>query len=159
MSDKIDRREFLHRISALGLSAAVFSCLSLSELGGFLGIDRAYAGGIPQVYMARGGTMEERLKRLLRPLGGISRFVKKGSWTILKPNAAWARKPDQAANTNPELIFSLTKACYKAGAKKVDIYEHSCDNYIFAFKESGIRAAVESVGGRIYLGNNRKLYR
>ncbi|MCL5037723.1 MAG: DUF362 domain-containing protein [Chloroflexi bacterium] len=159
MSDSINRREFLKRITSIGLSAAVFSGLSVEELSRFLGISPAFAATSSAVYMAKGGTIEERLKRVLAPLGGISQFVKKGSRVQLKPNAGWARSPEQAATTNPELVYSLTKACYGAKARKVEVYEHPCDNYMFAFKESQVQAAVESAGGRMYPANGRNLYK
>ena len=159
MSDKIDRREFIRMISALGLSAAAFSGLTIEELARFLGVGPAFAGAVSQVYMAKGGTMEDRLKRVLAPLGSISRFVKKGMRVVLKPNIAWARKPEQAATTTPELMYCLVKACYGAGAGKVDIYEHTADQYIFAFRESGIQKAVENAGGRMNSGHRSSLYK
>jgi len=38
---------------------------------------------------------------------------------VVKPNMAWDRLPEQAANTNPEVVATVVKLCYEAGAKKV----------------------------------------
>jgi len=149
----MNRREFI-KASLVGLITPLIVGLPLERF-----LPKAYAEGRVILAQAQGGGMEARLKRVLTPLGGIERFVHKGSRVVLKPNAGWARKPEEGANTNPELIYHLTKLCFKAGARSVEIYEHSCDSYELAFKESGIQAAVESAGGKMYSAHNRRLYR
>lgn len=148
----MNRREFI-KASLVGVLTPLAVGLPLEQF-----LPKAWAESRSLVTEAKGGTMENRLRKVLAPLGGIERFVSRGSRVVLKPNAGWARKPEEGANTNPELIYHLTKMCFKAGAKKVEIYEHTCDSYQLAFRESGIQEAVESAGGKIYSAHNQKLY-
>ncbi len=50
----------------------------------------------------------ENLRLALAAMGGIETFVKPGERVAIKPNCAWDRKPEQAANTDPALIGELT---------------------------------------------------
>jgi hypothetical protein len=48
-------------------------------------------------------------EKALEGLGGIERFVKKGSVVFIKPNMSWDRTPEQAANSNPDVIATIDK--------------------------------------------------
>lgn len=37
-------------------------------------------------------------------LGGMKKFISKGDIVVIKPNIGWDRLPEQAANTNPEVV-------------------------------------------------------
>jgi hypothetical protein len=62
--------------------------------------------------------IKERLTKLLAPLGGIVAFVSRDSRVLIKPNAGWSRTPEQAANTDPELVRAMIELCYEAGDRK-----------------------------------------
>ena len=51
--------------------------------------------------VAGGGGPAENLRRALAAMGGIEAFVKRGEKVAIKPNCAWDRRPQQAANTDP----------------------------------------------------------
>jgi len=89
------------------------------------------------------------LRKALAELGGIEAFVKPGERVAIKPNCAWDRRPEQAANTNPELIGELVRLCRDAGAASVVVVDNSCHDPGRAFTRSGIEAATREVGGSI----------
>jgi uncharacterized protein (DUF362 family) len=67
--------------------------------------------------VAQGGEPRALVDRALEDLGGIRRFVSRQDVVVLKPNIAWDRTPEQAANTNPELVAEVVRQCWQAGAK------------------------------------------
>ncbi len=82
-------------------------------------------------------------------MGGIEAFVKPGERVAIKPNCAWDRTAEQAANTNPELIAELTRLCLAAGAASVIVVDNSCHDPGRSFVRSGIDAASRKAGGAI----------
>ena len=82
----------------------------------------------------------------LAALGGIEAFVKPGEKVAIKPNCAWDRKPEQAANTNPELVAELARMCLAAGAASVIVIDNSCHDPGRSFVRSGIEAASRDAG-------------
>ena len=89
------------------------------------------------------------LRQALAALGGIEAFVKPGERVAIKPNCAWDRKPEQAANTDPELIGELARLCFEAGAASVTVVDNSCHDPGRAFTRSGIEAAARDAGATI----------
>jgi uncharacterized protein (DUF362 family) len=89
-------------------------------------------------------------------LGGIKRFIAKGDVVVIKPNIGWDRAPDYAANTNPEVVATLVKLCLEAGAKKVKVFDRTCDDPRRCYKQSGIEAAAKAAGAEVpYIGGGR----
>lgn len=113
----------------------------------------------PVVAVASRGGAHEMVERALRPLGGIEKFVHPGDTVVLKPNAAWLRTPEQAANTNPEVVAAVIELCKRAGAKRILIVEHTCDNPATAcFEMSGIRRVADAGGAVIVNANAEGMY-
>jgi uncharacterized protein (DUF362 family) len=119
----------------------------------------AYAAGDADLVIAQQGTPTQLLQAAITPLGGMGRFVKKGQRVVIKANIAWARTPDQACTNNPELLSSLIKMCYQAGAKRVAIWDHTCDNYQFCFSRSGLKKVTQEAGADIFSGHGRNVYK
>lgn len=82
-------------------------------------------------------------------LGGMKRFVKSGDAVWVKPNMAWDRTPELAANTNPDVIATLIKLCFEAGAGKVKVGDFPCHEAKLAYKSSGIADAAEKAGAQV----------
>jgi len=82
-------------------------------------------------------------------LGGMGKFVKKGNIVVVKPNIGWDRKPEEAANTNPEVVAAIVKECIKAKAKKVLVFDSPCDRAELTYKNSGIAKAAEDAGAKV----------
>jgi uncharacterized protein (DUF362 family) len=160
------RRDFLKTGVTLG------AAFSLTDLGGLFAKEttapavdlKLDASGKPYIVAVRDGSRAAMLDKALEVLGGIERFVKKGQTVVIKPNAAWDVSPERSGNTHPELMQRLVEQCFKAGAKSVTVFDHTCDFpkdpwggkcYI----TNGIRAAVEKAGGKMAAGNDEADYR
>jgi len=109
-------------------------------------IDPAVAG---RVAIAGGDGPRANVARALAAMGGIGAFVRPGDRVALKPNCAWDRTAEQAANTNPELIGELVRLCLAAGAASVVVVDNTCHEPARAFARSGIREAAVSAGGAV----------
>ncbi len=105
----------------------------------------------PAVALARHEEHPEALRLALDAIGGISRFVKSGERVLLKPNVAWDRVPEQAVNTNPDVVGEMVRQCIEAGASDVMVTDFGSHNAPRTFSRSGIRRAVEQNGGRILI--------
>jgi uncharacterized protein (DUF362 family) len=106
-----------------------------------------------------GGEPEVMYSKAIAAMGGMSRFVKKGNKVVVKPNIGWNKKPEEAANTNPQLVSAIIKDCFKAGASEVVVFDHTCDSWIPCYKNSGIEEAAKSAGARIAFGHDEKYYK
>jgi len=89
------------------------------------------------------------VRQALAALGGLEAFVKPGERVAIKPNCAWDRTPEQAANTDPELIGELVRQCLSAGASSVTVIDNSCHDPGRSFKRSGIEAAARDAGASV----------
>lgn len=92
----------------------------------------------------------------IKALGGMSRFVSKGDVVWVKPNIAWDRRPEQAANTNPDVVATLVRLCYEAGAKKVRVSDFATQDERRTFLRSGIKKAAEEEGAEVFFLDKRK---
>ena len=101
--------------------------------------------------VAQAGEPRALVQRALEDLGGIRRFVGRQDVVFIKPNIAWDRTPEQAANTNPEVVAELVRQCWQAGAKRVIVTDVSCNEPRRCFQRSGIQAAARAEGAEVIL--------
>jgi len=149
---KITRRQFIK-------GTAVAATLPLFSKGlPFYG-SLAHAAEESDLVIAKNGTPSQLLQAAMAPLGGMGRFVKKGQRVVIKANIAWARTPEQACTNNPDLLSALIKMCYDTGAKRVAVWDHTCDNYQFCFSRSGLKEAAQKAGADIFSGHGRNVYK
>jgi uncharacterized protein (DUF362 family) len=113
---------------------------------------------LPQVTVVQGAEPRELVARALEDLGGIRRFVSRQDVVVLKPNIAWDRTPEQAANTNPDVVAEMVRQCWQAGAKRVIVTDVSCNEPRRCFQRSGIMAAARAEGAEVILPDP-ELYR
>jgi len=83
--------------------------------------------------------------------GGISRFVSPGDVVWVKPNIGWDRRPEQAADTNPKVVATIVRLCLDAGAKKVRVTDHPCNEARRTFANSGIQEAAAAAGAEVFI--------
>jgi len=102
-----------------------------------------------RVTIAGGDGPRANLGRALQGFGGIDTFISKGDRVAIKPNCAWDRTAQQAANTNPELIGELVRLCLAAGAASVVALDNTCHDPARAFARSGIAEATRTAGGTV----------
>ena len=149
---KMTRRQFLK-----GATVAAALPLLANKLP-FYG-SLAHAVEEADLVIAKNGSASQLLQAAMAPLGGMGRFVKKGQRVVIKANVAWARTPEQACTNNPDLMSALIKMCYETGAKRVAVWDHTCDNYQFCFSRSGLKETAQKAGADIFSGHGRNSYK
>ncbi len=110
---------------------------------------------LPELVVAQGDDPAALVRRSLEELGGIRRFVGRGDVVVLKPNIAWDRTPEQAANTNPLVVAEVVRLCQEAGAKKVIVTDVSCNDPRRCFQRSGIAQAARAAGAEVVFPEER----
>lgn len=88
--------------------------------------------------------------KAVEALGGMEKFVKKNSTVLIKPNIGWDRSPEQAGNTNPYVVAALVEMCFKAGAKRVNVFDRTCNDAKRCYENSGIEKAAKEKGANVY---------
>jgi uncharacterized protein (DUF362 family) len=85
-------------------------------------------------------------RKTFEAAGGIHRFVSGGDVVVIKPNISWARRPELAATTHPQVLQTVIELCQEAGAKKVRIADNTIDTAEFCFSASGATDVAKITG-------------
>jgi uncharacterized protein (DUF362 family) len=149
------RRDFFKT----GVVAGAALSLNFDGLQAVLASNTVAVEAAPDLVAVMGGEPEAMLDKALEALGGIGKYIKKGQKVVIKPNIGWDRTPELAGNTNPLLIKALVKRCLDAGASKVTVFDHTCDDWLKCYKSSGIEAAAKEAGAAVLPGNDEKYYK
>jgi len=110
---------------------------------------------LPDMVAVQGGDAGAITRRAIAEMGGIGRFVSRGDIVVLKPNAAWDRTPEQAANSNPQVVAEVARLCREAGARRVIVADVPIDDARRTFARSGIAEAARAVGAAVVLPEDR----
>jgi uncharacterized protein (DUF362 family) len=141
----MDRREFLKRAAALGVAVGAGRWLVMPEgLWAMAPPDKPRA----VIAQAEGGDWDRITGEAIQKLGGMEKFVHPGETVVVKPNMAWDRSPEMAANAHPDVVRQVVELCLDAGAKQVKVLDHTCHDARKAYKNSGIQDAVLSLKDR-----------
>lgn len=111
----------------------------------------APAAEFPDLAVITGDDPARLARQALDSLGGIRRFVGRGDIVLVKPNIGWDRTPEQAANTNPDLVAEIVRLCSTAGAKRVIVTDVSCNDARRCFERSRIAEAAQHAGAEVIL--------
>jgi len=84
----------------------------------------AAAGDIPDIALAVGDRVPAT-RAAVDLLGGMRRFVKPGQKVVIKPNMSFAGGPEDATDTNPEVVRELVAMCRESGADRVRVLDHT----------------------------------
>ncbi len=106
---------------------------------------------LPEMAVIEGGGPAQLVRRAIEELGGMRRFVSPGDVVLVKPNMAWDRTPEQAANTNPETVAEVVRLALDAGAKKVIVTDVPINEPRRVFERSGIAHAARAAGAGVVL--------
>jgi len=128
----MDRRRFL---MLLGLSP-LFTKLFLRE---------AFAADKSLVAIADDRDYTQATVKAINALGGMRRFVRPGNVVVVKPNIGWDRTPEQAANTHPLVVRAVVSEALRAGARKVKVFDRSCNDPRRCYVTSGIADALRGM--------------
>lgn len=144
----MNRRDFLKTAIVTGVS---FALPGIDPLAGFL-----EAAEKTDLVVARGISTARVTKAAIDGLGGIKRFVSRGDVVVVKPNIGWDRTPEYAATTNPEVVSTVVRLCYEAGAKRVKVFDRTVTDPRRCYKQSGISDAAYAMGGIVSFVDERK---
>jgi len=163
-----DRREIITRIGQLGAATAATGALGLwlrgrsrkpedAETalvhGGHLVADDP---AFPHLVIVQGEDPRMLVRRAVEEIGGIRRFISRGDVVVVKPNMSWDRTPEQAANTNPDLVAEVVRLCLEAGPARVIVTDISTHEPRRVYQRSGIAAAASAAGAVVLFPEDRK---
>jgi len=138
------RRDFIKSSLGLGAALSFSSFIPLESFG-----EKLQKVTTPDLAVATGGAPGSMVRKTIELLGGMKNFVSTGDVVVVKPNIGWDRKPEQAANTNPEVVSEVVKMCLEAGAKKVKVFDRSCNAAQRCYESSGIKKAATQAGAEV----------
>ncbi|MBP3558174.1 MAG: DUF362 domain-containing protein [Thermoguttaceae bacterium] len=153
---EMTRKDFLKAVAIAGMtttfsSAAPFSVLAQQG--------KNAAGADVDLVALMGGEPGQMFEKGIEVLGGMKRFVDRGAKVVIKPNIGWDKKPELAANTNPELIVAMINAAKDCGAKEIVVFDNTCDNWRKCYENSGIEEAAKKAGAIVMPANEERHYR
>ena len=151
------RRAFLKTSAGAGIAAGAAFTLGGYINSGAFPASRS-AGDKYDLVALMGGTPESMFDLGIQELGGMGNFVQKGQKVLIKPNMGWDVIPELGANTNPFLVRRIVEHCLKAGAKEVYVFDHTMDNWMNCYRNSGIERAAKSAGAKVVPGNSETYY-
>lgn len=129
----MDRRTFIKAAGA----ATMFAPMLVQEL--------LAAQEKSLVSVAEGTDYPVITRKAINAVGGMKRYVKAGDVVVVKPNMGWDRSPEQAANTNPIVVRAVVEECLAAGAKKVKVFDYTCNDPRRCYVNSGIEKALKGM--------------
>jgi len=144
----ITRRESLKRIARMGGVAAACGVAP----GLFF---REAEAAVPARFFVeavgetRGYGVKALVRRTFEAAGGMCMFVSKGDVVAIKPNLSWARAPELAATTHPEVLEAVVELCQDAGAGKVRIVDHTIHDARRCFAVTGAGAVAKKTGAEL----------
>lgn len=159
----LSRREALIRVlrlagigaGAAGLGTWLSQHSSHPEVSITSNVKRAHAvvpnPALPEMAIIDGEDPAQLALAAIEELGGMNRFVSRGEVVLVKPNIGWDRTPEQAANTNPDVVAEVVRQSLQAGAKRVIVTDVSCNEARRCFQRSGIAAAAQNAGAEVIL--------
>jgi len=153
LKKQISRRAFL-KILLGGLTYFIannsFLKYAFAKTGDSNGRKGKGVKGDYDLILAEGKDPYNNTVKAIEKMGGIEKFVSKGDVVVVKPNIAWDRNPEQAANTNPQVVAAIVEEAYKAGAKRVNVFDITCNNERRCYDNSGIALAAKDKGAKVY---------
>jgi uncharacterized protein (DUF362 family) len=142
--DLITRRDFIRStaFTTLGLTLGINSFDFISALA-------QEKKEFPDLAVVTDGSPAELIRKAMDLIGGMKRFVSKDDIVVVKPNIGWDRNPEQAADTNPEIVAEVVKLCLEAGAKKDKVFDRPCNTASRCYSRSGIKKAASDAGAEV----------
>jgi uncharacterized protein (DUF362 family) len=105
----------------------------------------------PRMVIVRGGTPADNARAAIERLGGLEQFVGPNDVVLIKPNMGWDSTPAQGANTHPDVVAEIIKACRNARAKRIIVTDCPISEARRAFERSGILRAASEAGAEVVL--------
>lgn len=150
---KISRKEFLKLLcSGAGLLAteSIIAKAALALPSESTGRIKKNIKGVYDIVCASGDDPYQLTIKAIQAMGGMENFVKPKSIVLIKPNIAWDRTPEQAANTNPDVVAALIDLCFQAGAKRVNVFDNCCNDPKRCYDNSGIQKIAKEHKANVF---------
>jgi len=152
----MDRRDFFKKAFSLAAVAGISSIVKSTPL--LAAQKDSENKKPPELVAVRNGTPEEMFDEGIKVLGGMGKFIRRGQTVVVKPNIAWTANPQGAANTNPALVKRIIEHCFSAGAKRVYVFDHTCDDCFTTYNVSGIEKAAKEARATVVQANKESYY-
>ena len=148
------RRDFIIKSAGAGFAAG-----AAMSFGGYKKLwPEKQPGQTYDMVAIMGGKPDAMFDLGIQEFGGMTRFVGKGQKVLVKPNIGWDRTPEYAACTNPALVKRVIEHCFRAGAKEVYLFDHTVDNWVNCYRNSGIEKAAKDAGAKVVPANSESYY-
>ncbi len=105
----------------------------------------------PRIVITHGTRPLAMVRAAVDRMGGIEKFIQPGDRVVIKPNVAWDRLPEQAANTNPDVVAAVVTIVKEARAGQIIVTDVSLNDPRRCFARSGIEEAANMAGGKIWI--------
>ena len=152
MNKKLSRRDFIKLQAKSGLFLA-------TATSGIFSSQLSFASTTPDIGVVKGEAVAAT-KAAVDLIGGIKSVVKKGDRVLIKPNMSFARSPEAASNTHPDVVKTVAVMCKEAGAASVLILDHTLARGKKCVEISGIGPACEAIDkNMVYTINNSSFYK
>lgn len=107
------------------------------------------AGQTPDVVWIENGEPAQLAHGAVGAFGGMGAFISNGDVVVVKPNIGWDRSPEFAADTNPDLVAEVVRLCLDAGARRVNVFDHTINSPLRCYQNSQIEAKADEAGARV----------
>ncbi|RZB37023.1 MAG: hypothetical protein SRB2_01527 [Desulfobacteraceae bacterium Eth-SRB2] len=144
----ITRRESIKKLFKITGSLALTGVMTCP----FQKTISAWAGSTNKKFIVEGigqnpeYSVKALVEKVFEAAGGIQKFVSRQDVVVIKPNISWARHPDLAATTHPEVLKAVVELCQEAGAKKVRIADHTIHDARRCFAITGAGMVAKKTG-------------
>jgi uncharacterized protein (DUF362 family) len=142
MAKGIGRREFVKKTAKVGFSAALGGSLIFPWLDSSV---QAYGREGIDIAVGIGSDYLKSTIKAVDLLGGMKRFVKKGSKVAILPNTQ-SRHP--GTYTRPEIVRAVIRMCKEAGAAEVNCLSWLTPKH---WTDTGLDQAVKEEGANLKL--------
>ncbi len=144
IDEKYSRRKFLKfQMKGLLFLAAGSSGLIIPG--------KSIAEPVPDVAVVKGDAAKAT-RAAVELLGGMKKFVKKGSKVLIKPNMSFPNKPEMATTTHPDVVKEIALMCNEAGASDIIIADYPLFKADTCLKRSGVLEACEKIENTTVIG-------
>ena len=148
ISHPITRRESIKKILKLsgGIALAGSPALPFNLSSSALADTGQESFIIDAEGVTPGYAIRDLTRKTFETAGGIQKFISNGDVVVVKPNISWARAPQLAATTHPEVLKSVIELCQEAGAKKVRIADYTIHGANRCFAVTGAGSVAKETG-------------
>jgi uncharacterized protein (DUF362 family) len=106
---------------------------------------------VPKMVIARGTDPALNVRAAIDRMGGMTRFINAEDVVVIKPNIGWDRNVAQAANTHPDVVAEVARACLEVGPRRVIVCDCPINKARRAFERSGILQAAIEAGAEVIM--------